>query len=362
MTFAMAAGGTGGHVVPALAVARELERRGHRPVFVGTKNGFEARLVPAAGFEIEWIEIGAWNRVSLMQRLRTAAMLPESLLRSARILRRERAAVVFSMGGYVAAPVVLAALASGIPVVAMEPNALPGMVNRKTARWLDTVLVAFEETRALLPGRCVVSGVPVREGFFRLGPSPVNGQPLEVLITGGSRGSRTLNRAFRDSLTLFAAKGAPPVRFRHQCGTDDLADLQKALANSGLPGSVEAFIADMPEAFGQAAIVVGRSGANAVAELAAAGRPSILVPFPFAADDHQTRNAQAMVQAGAARIIADAEMNGRRLFEEIRLLTADPARLAAMGEAAKRLAKPDAAAAAADALMEAAGRRWRTTI
>lgn len=357
----MAGGGTGGHVVPAIAVARDLATRGHRILFVGTRAGIEARLAPAAGFDIEWIEIGGWQRVGLWQRLKTLGLIPVSCWRSWRLLGRTRPAAIFSMGGYVAAPVVAAALLRRIPVVAMEPNAMPGMVNRVAGRWLTRALLGFEETRRWFPeGRAEVTGVPVRAEFFRL-PERAAGSgegELTILITGGSRGSRTLNRAFRESWPLFCQAGAGvPVRFRHQSGADEHAELARDFAATGLAGSVEPFVADMPAAFAEADLVVGRSGANAVGEIAAAGKASILIPFPFAADDHQKKNAEVLTSAGAARMIEDRDFTGSRLFEEVAELARNRERLAAMGAAARRLARPGAAARAAAILEEVANRR-----
>ena len=352
----MAGGGTGGHVVPSLAVARELVARGHEVFFVGTRVGIEAKLVPAAGFGIEWIETGAWQRVSWARRARTLWRIPAALGKSWSVLKGRRAGAVFSLGGFVAAPVVAAALARGVPVVAMEPNAMPGLVNRLAGRFVTKALLGFEEARAWFPvGRAEVTGVPVRAEFFSLRAAP-DREEMTVLITGGSRGSRTLNEAFRQSWPLFQREGVA-VRFRHQAGVDAQPELARAFADTGLAGQVDAFIADMPAAFAEAGLIVGRAGANAVAELAAAGKPSILVPFPFAADDHQKKNAEALVRAGAARLIDDGQMNGQRLFDEVLELARDRRQLARMGQAARGLAHPGAAGRAATVLEEAAGRR-----
>ncbi len=350
----MAGGGTGGHVVPSLAVARELAAHGHRVIFIGTEAGLEARLVPAAGFDIEWIETGAWQRVAWARRLKTLWQIPAGCARAWRVLGKSRAAAVFSLGGYVAAPVVAAALARRIPVVAMEPNAIPGMVNRLAGRWVAKALLGFEEGRRWFPPSCSeVTGVPVRAEFFSLPPKPLD-EELSILITGGSRGSRTLNQAFAASWPKFRKEGVK-VRFRHQSGVEAHAALAQAFAETGLPGAVDPFISDMPAAFAEADLIVCRSGANAVAELAAAGKPSILVPFPFAAGDHQKKNAEAFVRSGAARLVEDREMDGPRLFDEVMRFIRTPASLAVMGAAAKRLAHPEAAIRAAAILEEVAG-------
>jgi UDP-N-acetylglucosamine--N-acetylmuramyl-(pentapeptide) pyrophosphoryl-undecaprenol N-acetylglucosamine transferase len=355
MKFVMAGGGTGGHVIPALAVAQELRSRGHQPVFFGTRQGYEGRLVPAAGLPIEWIEVGGLNRVSLSQKLRALLLLPRSVLQVWQWIRREHPGAVFSMGGYVAGPVVIAAILRDVPIVAMEPNAVPGMTNRKAARWTARALVNFEETAAWFPpGRTEVTGVPVRQEFFRIAARKP-GETFTLLVTGGSQGSRTLNQAGRDSWPLFAKSGVP-IRIVHQAGRGNAAPLAEAFARTELPGEVVEFIADMPAAFAQADLVVCRAGASTVSELAAAGRASLLVPFPYAADDHQQRNAEAMARAGAARVVPDSEMSGRRMFDEVIALYSARDRLAAMARNAREMAKPRAAERAADVLEQIAVR------
>jgi len=351
--FLMAGGGTGGHVIPALAVAKELRRRGHSAFFVGTERGLESTLVPREGFPLELIQIGGLKRVGFRQRLATLMQLPVSTLYTRRILKDRRVAAVFSMGGYVAGPPVIAALVRRVPVVVMEPNAVPGFTNRRIARYVRRALISFPETARYFPkGRTVLTGLPVREEFFAIPPKPP-GQKFTVLITGGSQGSRTLNQAALQSWPLFRAGGLP-VRIVHQSGPAACDELRAAFEASGLDGEVLPFIADMPGAFAEADLIVCRSGAGAVAELAAAGKPSILSPFPFAADQHQLRNAEAFVRAGAARMVEDREMTGQKLFETVAKLAADPGVLERMGNAARSIAHPGAARRAADALEEVA--------
>ncbi len=349
--FLMTGGGTGGHVIPALAVARELRARGHDVFFVGTERGLEAKLVPAEGFKLERIDIGGLNRVGLRQKLATLAQLPFTTLGCGRFVRR--ASAVFSMGGYVAGPPVLAALLWRVPVVVMEPNAVPGFTNRAIGRLVSRALISFPETAAWFPkGRTEVTGLPVREEFFRIRPRP-RGPTLHVLITGGSQGSRRLNQAARQSWPLFRGAGFP-VRIVHQAGPAGFEPLRDDFAASGLEGETVPFITDMPAAFAAADLVVCRSGAGAVSELAAAAKPSILVPFPFAADDHQTRNAEAMERAGAARLVRDAHMDGEALFAAVSGLARTPGALEGMGEAARQFARPGAARRAAEILEEVA--------
>jgi UDP-N-acetylglucosamine--N-acetylmuramyl-(pentapeptide) pyrophosphoryl-undecaprenol N-acetylglucosamine transferase len=346
----MAGGGTGGHVIPALAVARELRSRGHRVFFVGTSRGLESKLVPAEGFELKKIEIGGLNRVGLRQKIATLAKLPFTTLGCLRF----KASAIFSMGGYVAGPPVMAALLKRVPVVVMEPNAVPGFANRVIGRWVAIALISFPETAAWFPpGRTEVTGLPVREEFFRIPPKPPS-NVFQVLITGGSQGSRTLNQAARQSWPLFRSAGLA-VRLFHQTGPAVFEPLSREFAASGLKGDVVPFIGDMPAAFAEADLVVCRAGAGAVSELAAAGKPSILVPFPFAADDHQTRNAEAMERGGAARLVRDAEFDGEKLFALVRELAGDSEALGRMGAAARQFARPHAARRAAEVLEQVAG-------
>jgi UDP-N-acetylglucosamine--N-acetylmuramyl-(pentapeptide) pyrophosphoryl-undecaprenol N-acetylglucosamine transferase len=345
----MAGGGTGGHVVPALAVAHELRSRGHSVVFIGVQRGMEAKLVPAENFPIEWIEIGGLRRVGLRQTLATLAELPWSTWHAERILSRIKPAAVFSTGGYVAGPVLLAALWKHLPVVIMEPNAVPGFTHRNLGRFAARALVTFKETERWFPqSRAEVTGLPIREEFFTV-PRKPRGSMITVLITGGSQGSRTLNRAVEQSWPLWE-KGT--ARLIHQTGALMFDELAARFRTSGMEGEITAFLTDMPRAFAEADILVSRAGMGAVSEIAAAGKPSILVPFPAASDQHQLRNAEALEKAGAARLVLDHEMNGARLVDEVTRLTNEPGLLEKMGAAAKAFAKPGAAKRAADVLEE----------
>jgi UDP-N-acetylglucosamine--N-acetylmuramyl-(pentapeptide) pyrophosphoryl-undecaprenol N-acetylglucosamine transferase len=348
-TIVMAGGGTGGHVMPLLAVARELASRGHQSVFIGTRTGFEAKLVPPSGFPLEFVEIGGLNRVGVMRTLRTLAQLPFSVRRSAQLLAKHQASAVFSLGGYAAGPVVIAALWKHVPLVVMEPNAMPGLTNRQIGRFVNRALLSFPEAaRFFPPGKSEITGLPVRSEFFRIAPKQREAK-LTILITGGSQGSRTLNEAASGSWSYFR-EARFPVRFIHQTGVAAHAALAQKLAESGVEGEVAPFIDDMPAAFARADLIICRSGAGAVAELAAAGKPAILVPFPHSTDQHQLRNAEAYQKAGAALLVEDHEMDGGRLFEEVEKLRARPELLQRMGERARVFAHPDAARSAASVI------------
>ncbi len=347
----MAGGGTGGHVVPALAVARELRRRGHEPFFVGTREGIEARLVPREGFPLEWIEIGGLKGFGVARKMRTMWQLRASVAECRRIMRRRKPVALFSMGGYVAAPPMLAAIARRVPMVVMEPNAIAGLTSRWLGRFAARALVSFEQTRASFPaGRSEVTGLPVRDEFFEVKP-PSNGPEFTVLVTGGSQGSRTLNQAARAAWLVLAGQR---ISMTLQCGRQMEDELTADFARSGMRGEVRAFLDDMPAEFAKADLVVARAGAGSLSELCAAGRPSVLVPYPFAADDHQRRNAEALASQGAAHVVLDAEFTGERLLAEISWARTNRTETEMMATAARKMAKRGAAERAADLLEELA--------
>jgi UDP-N-acetylglucosamine--N-acetylmuramyl-(pentapeptide) pyrophosphoryl-undecaprenol N-acetylglucosamine transferase len=350
-TFVMAGGGTGGHVIPAIAVARELRERGHQVRFIGTQRGIESRLVPAADFPIDWIVIGGLKRVGLLKTLETLAELPLSVWQASRMLDRVSPAAVFSMGGYVAGPVLLAALWKRIPVVVMEPNAIPGFTHRKLARFVARALVSFPETLRWFPAQQVqLTGLPVRDQFFQISPR-ARGDIITILITGGSQGSLTLNRAAQESWSLWgAALKDTRIRLIHQTGLVPHKEIAEMFRASGVEGEVHPFLKDMPAAFAEADLIVSRAGMGAVSELAAAGKPSILIPLPTASDQHQLRNAQALEQAGATRLVLDSEWTGERFVREVASLLGESGRLEKMSTAVRAFAKPDAARKAADVL------------
>lgn len=361
-TYLIAAGGTGGHVIPALEVARELAVRGRRTVFVGTASGMETRLVPQSGFVLETVDIGPLNRVSLWTKISTLARLPWSVVQAAKLIRQYRPPAVLSLGGYASGPLAAAAVLLRVPVIAMEPNAYPGLANRLAARWVRLALLGFDEARGHFPdGRSETVGVPVRKEFFEL-PRKQHVGPSTVLITGGSQGSKALNDAAVAAAERWARDGFPGgLRILHQTGTAQYNDVQAAYAR--LQSSAEIvleavpFIDDMPTAFARADLVVCRSGASALAELAAAGKASILVPLATSTDNHQARNAEAMAAAGAARVAPEAEWTGDRMAAEIGAVLGAPGRLEEMEDAARGLARPQAAAAVASALEEAGNGR-----
>jgi UDP-N-acetylglucosamine--N-acetylmuramyl-(pentapeptide) pyrophosphoryl-undecaprenol N-acetylglucosamine transferase len=348
----IAGGGTGGHVFPALAVAQEWLRRGMKEtsaeagkgersvVFVGTERGIEARLVPQAGLPLELIRVTGLKGMGGMKLLRNAAMLPAGLWDSERVLRRHRFRAAFGVGGYASGPMMLVAMAHAIPSVVFEPNVEPGFTNRILARMATRVAVAHADTAARLGSKAVVTGCPVRKEFFSIPPKE-HRAPFTVLITGGSRGALPVNRAVVDSLDRLAARKSQ-LFIVHQTGERDYNAVRVAYARREFTAEVVPFIENMAERFAQADLIVCRSGAITVAEVSAAGRAAIFIPFGAATDAHQTLNAAAMQSAGAARLLPQDELTPERLTTEIFSLLDQPRRIVEMENRAHALARPRA--------------------
>lgn len=354
ITVVIAGGGTAGHVYPGIAIARELRRRDsrHRVVFIGTARGLEARIVPVEGFELELIEVRALKGVSWRARLSSLLLLPRTFYVVWRKLLACQPALVIGVGGYASGPVVLTAALLGIPTLIAEQNAWPGFTNRLLARFVGAVAVSFEEARQFFGAKATLTGNPVRQEFFDLSEPAAKSQqePFRVLVTGGSQGARSINEAVISTLPLLAETGRQFI-FTHQTGKIDPADearIIKAYSAAGIDAVVRTFLDRMVDEFREADLIICRAGATTVAELAAAGRPAILIPFPFAADDHQRRNAEAVQQGGAGRMVLQAELTPSRLADEIMALTGTREQLQSMARAARRLARPRAAAAVVD--------------
>lgn len=360
MRAVLAGGGTGGHVIPALAIAQELKTRYNAEVlFIGTSRGIENRLVPAAGYKLERVEIGALKKVSIATRLKTLFDLPRAIFRAKGILDKFRPDVVIGVGGYASGPAMLAAVFGGIPTVAFEPNVVPGFANKMVGMMVSAAAVQFEQTCRFF-NRCRVTGVPVRQDFFRV-PEKGAGKAscgtqcaASLLVFGGSQGAHAINQVVMDSLGALKAD-LSKLHIVHQLGERDYESAQAAYLHAGVPAELHPFISQMPEAFRRADLLVCRSGASTVAEITAAGRPAILIPFPAATDDHQTRNAEALVRAGGAVLIKESELTMERLVRTVEGLFRDRVRLAEMGEAARRLAHPNAATEIADMAAKVAG-------
>ncbi|MSO19959.1 MAG: undecaprenyldiphospho-muramoylpentapeptide beta-N-acetylglucosaminyltransferase [Acidobacteria bacterium] len=355
----VAGGGTGGHVIPALVLAREFCRRapGREVLFVGTARGVESRMIPAAGFPLELLEVGALQGQNAVARLKTLAGLPLAILQSLKILKKFRPDVVLGVGGYAAGPMMLATLLATllpggrrrVPLAVYEPNAYPGLVNRWVARFVARAFVNFAEAGKFFgTEKTLHTGIPVRDEFFAI-PAKPHAPPFTVLVFGGSQGARSLNRAMVEALPLLdhsQSSAQTPVRLLLQTGQSEYNRVREAVErHPGLAGAgheVSAFMDRMWDAYAQADLVICRAGATTVAELAAAGCAAVLVPFPTAANQHQLRNAEALEQLGAARLLLDRDLSGERICELITELLNDPARLASMENAIRQEAHPDA--------------------
>jgi UDP-N-acetylglucosamine--N-acetylmuramyl-(pentapeptide) pyrophosphoryl-undecaprenol N-acetylglucosamine transferase len=341
MRIVIAGGGTGGHVIPALAIAQQLKKQFAAEVlFIGTARGIETRLVPQAGFPLELIKVGALKNVSLLTRAKTMFDLPRALWVSGRMLSDFNPDVVIGVGGYASGPAMFGAIRRRIPTLAFEPNVVPGFANRLIARWVSAAAVHFEETCEYFP-RCRVTGVPVRAAFFEIPPNPLLSRRPTLLVFGGSQGARAINQAMIESLGGLKERN-PGIHIVHQTGQRDYDNVLAAYQKSGISGEVHKFIDDMPGTFGAADLLVCRSGASTVAEITAAGKPAIFVPFPHAADDHQNVNARALERAGAAVVVEESNLGAAYLVDTIAALLADSNRLQGMSAAAKSLAHPKA--------------------
>ncbi|MFY9747823.1 MAG: undecaprenyldiphospho-muramoylpentapeptide beta-N-acetylglucosaminyltransferase [Acidobacteriaceae bacterium] len=356
----IAGGGTGGHIIPALAIADELKaRHAFEILFVGTARGLESRLVPQAGYRLELIRVGQLNHVSLATRLKTLVDLPTGLWQCVKLLRQFRPAVVIGVGGYASGPAMGAAILLGIPTLAFEPNAVPGLANRLVGSRVKAAAVNFEPAARYFRN-AHVTGIPVRADFFRLASRPA-GAPPHLLVFGGSQGARVLNIVMA-KIAAALLEAVPGLTILHQAGARHAETTQAAYKDSGAPADrwqVEAFLDDMPRRFAAADLVLARSGASTVAELAAAGKPAVLIPFAQAADDHQRRNAEVMAQAGAARVLLEADLTPEQLRGTLSDLLSQPDQLRAMAKSARSLAHPDAARRIADTAMALARRDFR---
>lgn len=355
MRVIIAGGGTGGHVIPALAIAQELHSRYNAELlFIGTARGIETRLVPAAGFQLKLITVGALNRVDLATRVKTLFDLPRAIAQSARLITEFRPDVIIGVGGYASGPAMIVASFMNVPMMAFEPNVIPGIANRLVAPMVRAAAVHFPATQRYFRN-AVVTGVPVRREFFHV-PERSAGGPATLLVFGGSQGAHAINVAIMESLPALA-KAVPSFHLIHQTGEKDYEQAQAAAKNAGISADVSRFIDDMPGAFARADLLLCRSGASTVAEITAAGKPAIFVPLPTAADDHQRHNAETLADANAALLLPQTELKVDRLTHEVRSLLGDPARLAQMRATVRQFAHPHAAAEIAALAARIAGVR-----
>jgi UDP-N-acetylglucosamine--N-acetylmuramyl-(pentapeptide) pyrophosphoryl-undecaprenol N-acetylglucosamine transferase len=360
MRALIAAGGTGGHIYPGIAVAKEIMRREPESEirFVGTARGLENKLVPQAGFELSLIDSAGLKNVGAVARARGMVVLPKSFLTAGALIKSFRPDIVIGAGGYVSGPVLLTAALRRLPTLVMESNALPGWTNRVLARFVDKAAVSFDEALTYFRGKGVVTGNPVRREFFEITARQHERGQFSILVFGGSQGAHAINEAMVAALpTLASLKDV--LRITQQTGEKDFETVRAAYLEAGWQerANVTKYIDNMVKAFAEADLVVSRAGATTTAELIAAGKASIMVPFPFAADDHQRKNAEALERAGAGRMILQQDLSGERLGQEIAMLVREPGRIIRMEQAARKLAYGDAAAAVVDLIEKMVGEK-----
>jgi len=358
----IAGGGTGGHLFPAIALAEELRSRLPELsiLFVGAEEGVEASLLAARGWDFEGIRASGLLGKPLSQRVRGLALMPSGLIRSRRILRQFCPDIVVGFGGYASAAVVLAGVLAGVPTVIHEQNAYPGLANRWLGKIVDLVAVAFEGASGYFPkGKVRVTGNPVRKELFGVTRAEaiarfgLDQQRFTLLIFGGSQGAYRLNQAVLEALPLLEPE-RERIQFLHATGRRDLATVRQGYSAGGYRAVVEPFFWEIAAAYAAADLCLCRAGAGTVAELCALGKPSVLVPFPYAANDHQRRNAEALAACGGARMVQDGSMNGIAVAGIVREFHHDREGLRAMADRAKTQALSDAAGRVADLVTQSA--------
>ena len=359
----VAGGGTGGHLFPGIAVARELLSRAPETVvsFAGTAQGIEARVMPREGLPLDVIRSSGLKGKGWADRLRGAARLPLSLLDAWHVISRRRPHLVIGVGGYSSGPIVLVAALRRVPTMLLEQTAVPGLTNRLLSHVVRAAAVTYDSTRVFFGDQAFVSGNPVRPEFLgahasTAAHSPAPSPVVSVLVFGGSQGAHGINLVMVEAAVILAGRGVA-LRITHQTGQRDLDMVRTAYRKAGCDVEVEPFFYDMGQRLAQADVVVCRAGATTLAEITAAGKPAILIPLPTATDDHQRKNAEALGATGAAEVLLQADADGASLATRLAALAGDPARRAMMSVAALRQARPDAARVIVDKALELA-RAW----
>src|SRR5579864_9707563 len=354
MKLLIAGGGTGGHVIPALAIAQEWLSRGkeREVVLVGTERGIEKKLGAPGGVAPETLRGASLKGKGGVTLTKNLAMLAPAMLDARRVLRKHRPVAAFGVGGYAAGPMMLATWFSGVPNVIFEPNAEPGLTNKLLAKISKRIATGYEISAQAWGKKAVVTGCPVRSEFFSIAPPRLE-KPFRLLVTGGSQGALPINRTFVDAMDQLAAR-KNDLSIVHQTGERDYDAVRTAYARREILAEVVPFLTNMPERFGWADVIVCRAGAITAAEVAAAGRAAIFIPFGRATDSHQLRNAQEMARAGAGRLISESELTAEKLTKEIFSLLDQPSEIAKLSSNARALARPQATQEIVNLIEEAA--------
>ena len=342
MRILIAAGGTGGHIYPGIAVAKEILRRDEESevLFVGTARGLETKIVPDNGFQLSLINSAGLKNVGFVGKLKGLALLPKSFLEARSLIKSFKPEVVVGAGGYVSGSVLLMAWLMRVPTLVMDSNALPGFTNRRLAPFVTKAALTFEEALPYFGKKGVVTGNPVRQEFFEIVPK-LRGEKVNLLIFGGSQGARAINNAMANALENLPQD---KLQITHQTGEFDFEKIKEIYSRSAFQtADVRPYISNMVEEFAKTDLIICRAGATTCAELAAAGKAAIMIPLPTAADDHQRKNAEALEKAGAAKMILQKDLDGERLAKEILDLVNSPEKIGMMETSAKKLARKDAA-------------------
>ena len=353
MKVLIAAGGTGGHIYPGIAVANEIMRRNETSevLFVGTARGLEKKLVPENGYQLSLINSAGLKNVGVVGKVKGMAVLPRSFVEARKIIRQFRPHVIVGAGGYVSGPVLLMGAIMGVPTLVMDSNALPGFTNRRLARFVEKAALTFNEALPYFGKKGVVTGNPVRHEFFDVAAKE-RGEERHILIFGGSQGSRAINNAMKDALGPLA-DFAGRLTITHQTGEADFEAIRLAYSESKFAGSdIRPFISDIFVEFGKSDLIICRAGATTCSEIAAAGKAAIMVPLPTAADDHQRKNAESLQAAGAVKMILQTQLTGETLATAIIALIDSPELITEMEKAVKALGRPDAAEKTVDLIEE----------
>ena len=359
MRVLIAGGGTGGHLYPGIALAREVKRRDPEATvtFVGTATGVEAKVVPREGFPLDLIRVAGLKGKSIGDLVKGLALLPLAAVDAWQVISARRADVVVGVGGFASGPVLALAALRGYPTMLLEQNALPGLTNRLLSRLVRAAAVTFEDALTFFPRVGVLTGNPVRPEFFAGGKAidDAHAMPRDaarILIFGGSQGAHGINMAMVEAAPQLAAAG---LAITHQTGERDVDRVREGYRRAGVEARVEAFLYEMDREMTAADIVICRSGATTLSELAAAGRAAILVPLPTSTDDHQRKNAEVVGRSGGAVVIEERDLTGEKLADAVLAIASNPERRGRMAAAARTLARPDAAARIADKVWELAG-------
>ncbi|HOD63295.1 MAG TPA: undecaprenyldiphospho-muramoylpentapeptide beta-N-acetylglucosaminyltransferase [Smithellaceae bacterium] len=364
MRIIIAGGGTGGHLFPGIAVAEEFQKRDaqNRVIFIGTSRGIEYRLLEKMGYELKLIDVEGLKGRGWKALIKSVYAIPVSMMQSRRILADFRPDIVLGVGGYASGPAVMAAYLTGCPTAIAEQNALAGNTNRILGKFVDRIFLTYERSKGRFPARKVrVTGNPVRAAFAaRLKEAPKTRAFRQILVFGGSQGAAAINKTVVAMLPMLQ-KIKDRVRVVHQTGDRDLAMVRQAYEQAGVEADVQPFIVDMASAYAASDLIICRAGATSLAEITAAGKASVLIPFPYAADDHQTENARAMVEAGAAAMIRESDLTAGALYSLVASLLGDDNKLRGMEEKSKALGRPDAAARMVDECIKLAAENQHST-